>query len=321
MRERWLWVPVALLPALTLGPLAALRFVDVDEGSYAAAAKLAFDGVVPYRDFALHSDAAPPLRLRRLGGGARRALARLPFAVARLGLVTAVLLTRHLFVRFGLRFALLGSVLFATSTLVFTWYPPMKTFALATALAFGAYVLSRTLRTQGLAPGSPPARSPRSRCKRARSSSARRLAFAWEALRMQRGLLRYLVGFAVALAPTLRSSRSTRAGSCSATWPCTACGAKAASSVTSSRKRKIVANLLGIPTDSRPVPQYLLLGGAAVVAAVVARRERGRLRSGSSSPRCSRSSRFPDTDVHAVLRDDGSVPDRRGRRARPRLAG
>ena len=52
MRERWLWVPVALLPALTLGPLAALRFVDVDEGSYAAAAKLALDGVVPYRDFA-----------------------------------------------------------------------------------------------------------------------------------------------------------------------------------------------------------------------------------------------------------------------------
>ena len=276
MRERWLWVPVALLPALTLAPLAALRFVDVDEGSYAAAASLALDGVVPYRDF-LYTQT--PLLPYVYGAWAEvlgeHWLVIRSLSLA-LGLVTALLLTRQLFVRFGLRLALLGSVLFATSTLVFTWYPPVKTFALATALAFGAYVLIERADPgprAWLAAGALASLAVQTRALFVGAA----LAFAWEALRTGRGLRRYLVGFAVALAPTLLlfalDPRAFLFGNLGVH------GVRSEGGLVGDfqQKGKVVANLLGIATDSRPVTQYLLLGGAAVVAAVVARRERGRL--------------------------------------------
>ena len=148
------------------------------------------------------------------------------------------------------------------------------------------------------------------------------LAFAWEALRTGRGLRRYLVGFAVALAPTLLlfalDPRAFLFGNLGVH------GVRSEGGLVGDfqQKGKVVANLLGIATDSRPVTQYLLLGGAAVVAAVVAR-PRARTaaalvprRRAACAPRA-----VPDTDVHAVLRDHDSVPDRRGRGARPRLLG
>lgn len=275
MRERWLWLPVALLPALTLAPLAALRFADVDEGFYAAAAALALDGVVPYRDFLY---AQTPLLPYVYGGWAEvlgehwlviRALSLV------LGLATGLLLTRHLFVRFGLRLALLGSVLFATSTLVFTWYPPVKTFALATALAFGAYVLIERADTgprAWLAAGALASLAVQTRAL----FVAAAIAFAWESLRTGRGIPRYVVGFTIALAPTLvlfaLGPRAFLFGNLGVH------GVRSEGGLVGDfeQKGEVVANLLGIATDSRPVTQYLLLAGAAVASAIVARRAHGR---------------------------------------------
>lgn len=276
MRERWLWLPVALLPALTLGPLTAIRFVDVDEGSYAISAALVFDGAVPYRDF-LYTQT--PLLPYVYGGwsavlGEHWLILRSLSLV--LGLVTGLLLTRHLFLRFGLRFALLGSVLFATSTLVFTWYSPVKTFALATAFAFGAYVLIARADPgprAWLAAGALASLAVQTRSLLLGAA----LAFAWEAFRTGRGLLRYVIGFAVALVPTLvifaLDPRAFLFGNLGVH------GVRSEGGLVGDFKQKaeVVANLLGIATDSRPVTQYLLLGGAAVVAAIVARREDGRL--------------------------------------------
>jgi hypothetical protein len=103
------------------------------------------------------------------------------------------------------------------------------------------------------------------------------LAFAWESIRTGRGLLRYVAGFAIALAPTLvlfaLDPRAFLFGNLGVH------GVRSEGGLVGDfeQKGKVVANLLGIATDSRPVTQYLLLGGAAVVAAIVARRDRGRL--------------------------------------------
>jgi hypothetical protein len=276
VRERWLWLPVALLPALTLAPLAALRFVDVDEGSYAAAAKLALDGVVPYRDFFYTQTPLLPYVY-----GAWSEVLGEHWLVLRslslvLGLVTAALLTRHLFVRFGLRFALLGSVLFATSTLVFSWYPPVKTFALATALAFGAYVLAARAAPgprAWLAAGALASLAVQTRALFVGAA----VAIAWESLRTHRGFLRYALGFVVALAPTIALFALDPRGFLFGNLGVHGVRSEGGLVGDFEQKAEIVANLLGISTEARPVPQYLLLGVAAVFAAIAARRKTGRV--------------------------------------------
>ncbi|MDX6423441.1 MAG: hypothetical protein QOI67_912 [Gaiellaceae bacterium] len=276
MRERWLWLPVALLPALILAPLAVLRFVDVDEGSYAAASALALDGVVPYRDFLYTQTPLLPYvygAWAEVVGEHWLAIRALSLAF---GLVTALLLTRHLFVRFGLRLAFLGSVLLATSTLAFTWYPPVKTYALTTALVFGAYVLISRAEPgprAWLAAGALASFAVQTRALVVGAA----LAFAWESIRTGRGLLRYSIGFVVALAPTFivfaLDPRAFLFGNLGVH------GVRSEGGLVGDfeQKGKVVANLLGIATDARPVTQYLLLGGAAAVAAIVARRDRGRI--------------------------------------------
>jgi hypothetical protein len=273
---RWSWVPVALLPALTLAPLALLRFVDVDEGSYAAAAALALDGVVPYRDFLYTQTPLLPYvygAWSELFGEHWLVLRALSLV---LSLVVALLLTWHLCVRFGLRLALLGSVLFGTSTLVLLWYPPVKTFALATALAFAAYVVIARPEPgprAWLAAGALASLAVQTRALLVGAA----VAFAWDALRTGRGLTRFAVGFTAALVPTLAifalDPRAFTFGNLGVH------GVRSEGGLVGDfeQKAKVVGNLLGIATESRPIPQYLLLAGAAVVAALVLRRAHGRV--------------------------------------------
>jgi hypothetical protein len=274
--QRWLWVPVGLLPAVTLVPLAFLRFVDVDEGSYAAAAALALDGVVPYRDFLYTQTPLLPYVY-----GAWSAVLGEHWLVLRalslvLTLCISLLLARHLFVRLGVRWALLGCALFGASTLVFTWYPPVKTFALATALAFGAYVLVARAEPSPrawLAAGALASLAVQTRALFVGAAAA----FAWDALRRRSGLVRYASGFGLALLPTLvlftLDARAFLFGNLGVH------GVRSEGGLVGDfeQKAKVVANLLGVATESRPVPQYLLLAGAAVVAAVALRRVEGRL--------------------------------------------
>ena len=121
--------------------LAARRPVDVDEGSYLLAAKLALDGVVPYSDFLY---VQMPLLPYVYGGwavlvGESWVWARVLSACFAAALGT--LLYRDLALRFGRRFAGLGLALYLASPLVFTWYATVKTYALSTLFLFGAYAL------------------------------------------------------------------------------------------------------------------------------------------------------------------------------------
>ena len=126
---------------IAFATIAVRRPVDVDEGSYLLAAKLALDGVVPYSDFLYVQMPLLPyvygawtLLVGESWVGVR--ILSACFATA-----LGALLYRDLAMRFGRRLGGLGLALFVASPLVFTWYATVKTYALSTLLLFGAYVL------------------------------------------------------------------------------------------------------------------------------------------------------------------------------------
>lgn len=140
----WQWLEAAgvvLVPALVLVPVAVLRFIDVDEGSYVLTAKLVSEGNTPYIDFAHGQTPLLPYvyGLWTLAAGENWYLARL-LSVA-FALALGGLLYRHVAVRHSRGLALLGLVLLGSTSLAVVWFATVKTYALSTVLLFGAYVL------------------------------------------------------------------------------------------------------------------------------------------------------------------------------------
>jgi hypothetical protein len=133
---------VVALQAAILGPLAAFRFVDGDEGVYAYASRLAVHGHVPYRDFFYEQAPLLPYAYGPIGslsGESWYALRGLSVAFA---IIVGLLLFRFLRERQGLAAAFAAVVVYAGSGLVFGYLTLVKTFALSTLLVFAAFVLA-----------------------------------------------------------------------------------------------------------------------------------------------------------------------------------
>lgn len=132
---------VAAVQTLPFAAVAYWRFVDIDEGTYLAAAKLSLQGTLPYHDFLYVQTPLLPYVY-----GAWAALVGENWYLARMlsvlfAIAVGVLLHRHASERFGPRAAWAGLVLYVSSGLVLAWYPTVKTYALSTLLLFGAYVV------------------------------------------------------------------------------------------------------------------------------------------------------------------------------------
>ncbi|MDX6543902.1 MAG: hypothetical protein QOK32_1505 [Gaiellaceae bacterium] len=143
MRPRLAWVDAAALvaPALVFVPLSLVRFVDGDEGVYAYASRLALHGNVPYRDFFYEQTPLLPYVYGAWIGITGESWYALRVLSALLACAVGALLYLHAARRYGRRAALLGLVLYASSALVFGFFVVVKTFALATLLLLGAFVL------------------------------------------------------------------------------------------------------------------------------------------------------------------------------------
>ena len=143
MRPRLAWVDAAaiVVPALVLVPLALVRFVDGDEGVYAYASRLALHGRVPYRDFFYEQTPLLPYVYGAWIGLAGESWSALRMLSALLACAVGALLYLHAARRFGRRAALVGLVLYVSSALVFGFFVVVKTFALASLLLLGAFVL------------------------------------------------------------------------------------------------------------------------------------------------------------------------------------
>ena len=137
----WPLAAVSSALAAVFVPLALLRSIDGDEGSYLLAAKLVGEGELPYRDFVYPQ--MPLLPYVYAGWSALTTegwyAARLLSALLAVGL--GVSLYAYAARRFGPRLALLGTALYASSSLVFGWLTVVKTYALSTLLLFAAYAL------------------------------------------------------------------------------------------------------------------------------------------------------------------------------------
>jgi hypothetical protein len=262
------WLLLAIvIPLATLSPVAAYRFLDGDEGDYAAASALVLDGRVLYHDF-LYTQT--PLLPYVYGAWSQlvgeqwlwmRALS-VVFAIA-----LAVLLYRHLTPRTGHVLATTGVALFSLSSLVITWYPTMKTYALSTVLLFGAYVLVDRASLDGGRAAVAGALSSLSVETRALMLGGV-VVLLWAVWRESvRRLAQFGVGFAVALVPSFVlvgiDAQRFLFGNL---WYH---GARSESGLVGDfeQKAEVVANLLGVATEARPLPQFLLLALTSVAAA------------------------------------------------------
>jgi 4-amino-4-deoxy-L-arabinose transferase-like glycosyltransferase len=254
-------------------PIAVRRFIDVDEGSYVAAATLVLDGAVPYRDFLY---VQMPLMPYVYGAwiavlGESWYTARLLSVLLATGV--GLLLYRHAQTRFGRWPALLGVGLYASSGLVFAWYPTVKTYALSTLLLFGAYVLvegrGAGARWRWLGAGLLLGLAVDTRLLFAAAIPA----FAWTAARDGAGSVRRRLaplgsGLLLGLLPSLAlfaldpgrflfdnlGYHATRSDGLVADV---------------GQKARVVANLVGVGTPDGGLPQFLLLLLVAATAALV----------------------------------------------------
>ena len=133
---------VVVFLAAFLVPAGLVQSVDGDEGFYSLAAALVADGRMPYQDFAYLQTPLLPF----VYGGWTLAIGESWFGIRALSCVLAivlgVLLFHHASGRFRSRGAgFLAIALYASSNLVFQWFPLVKTYALSSLLLFGAYCL------------------------------------------------------------------------------------------------------------------------------------------------------------------------------------
>jgi hypothetical protein len=271
-------IAVVLAQGLVFVPVAAVRFVDGDEGSYALAAKLVMRGELPYRDFVYGQ---MPL-LPYVYGLWTAVVGESWYGIRLLSAIFAVGIGGLLYVavsaRFGRRLAALGVALYALSAPVFVWFPTLKTYVVPTFLLFAAYAVvarpepatwRRWLAAGVLAGLAVDARL---------LFAAALPALAWGAYAMGRDHLRsfgaFVGGVAVGLLPAwlflaLAPSRFTYDN-------LGAYGRQTGEGFGGDlgQKGRVVENLLGIGTPAGGIAQFLLLtvcGLAAVVALHVLR--------------------------------------------------
>lgn len=122
--------------------VAGHRFIDQDEGSYLLASRLVLSHKTPYLDFFWNQAPLFPyvyagwLRIAGATWSSGRTLSVL------LSVLLGVLLFSYSYRQTRKCFsALFAVVLYASSTLVFAWYPIAKTHSLAALLLFAAYVV------------------------------------------------------------------------------------------------------------------------------------------------------------------------------------
>ena len=133
---------LALFLAGVFVPMALFRFVDADEGTYLLVSRLVVEGRVPYHDFFYPQMYFLPyvygawMKLVGYSWYAARLLSAV-FCVA-LGLLVCRQVTRLAGSR---AWGVAATLLLASSSFAFGWYPLVKAYALVTLLMFGAYAV------------------------------------------------------------------------------------------------------------------------------------------------------------------------------------
>lgn len=263
---------VVLLGAAVFVPVAALRFLDGDEGDYAAAADLVAHGRVLYHDFLYTQTPVLPYVYGYWGRATGETWTGLRGLSAALAIALTLLVYVHVSRRLTGAWGFVAVTLVVFSTLAFTWYPTVKTYALSTFLLFAAFVLLDRLGRVGtgaaLAAGALAALSVQTRSLVVGGA----VVLAWAAWRKHVATT-FGIGFLIGALPGLVFLAIDRERFLFGNLWYHRARSEGGFVGDFEQKLGIVANLLGIPTEARPLPQYLLMIGAVAVAVFVGRRK------------------------------------------------
>ena len=138
---KWLVVAVVAVQLLTFAYVARHRFIDGDEGAYLLASRLVLVHKVPYHDFFWNQAPLLPYVYAGWMSGAGISWTAARWLCVLLTTLLGALLYLHICEQArSVVAALVGIVLFISSTMVFAWFPVVKTHCLAALLLFGAYL-------------------------------------------------------------------------------------------------------------------------------------------------------------------------------------
>jgi len=159
--SKWLFLPIFLLQAAFFLFVSQHRFIDSDEGYYQLASQLVMQHKTVYLDFFYPQAPLLPyayalwFKLAGVSWFSARAFAALQTAVL------GALLYQHVCRETRKWIAGLAAVLlFASSSLIFAWFPIVKTFPLATPFLFVAYMILTRMRVASRSGGEPPSSLP-----------------------------------------------------------------------------------------------------------------------------------------------------------------
>jgi len=133
---------LAVVLAAVFVPMALFRFVDADEGTYLLVSRLVAEGRLPYHDFFY-----PQMYVLPYVYGAWMKLVGYSWYAARLlsavfCVVLGLLVCRQVTRLAGARaWGVAATLVLASSSFAFAWYPLVKAYALVTLLIFGAYAV------------------------------------------------------------------------------------------------------------------------------------------------------------------------------------
>jgi len=135
---------VALLSQVAVFSFIALhRFIDFDEGSYLLASRLVLAHKTPYLDFFYNQAPLLPYVYAGWMKCTETSWVSAKLFSALLTAVLATLLCADVWRRTRSRVAgFASSILFASSTLVFAWFPIVKTYSLADVFLFASYFVT-----------------------------------------------------------------------------------------------------------------------------------------------------------------------------------
>ncbi len=147
--RKLLLIPVVILPLCLFLAIARYRFVDPDEGFYLLASRLVFEHKLPYIDFFYTQAPLLPyvygFWMYLIGDSFFAGRVLSACLTSALGILVYIQVYDHTKKRV---MGFLAVLLFATNSLVFTWMPIAKTYALSSLLLFASYVVTSRLSSR-----------------------------------------------------------------------------------------------------------------------------------------------------------------------------
>ena len=144
-------LPIFAVLATLFGLAAHFRFIASDEAFYNVAARLVWEGKLPYLDFFYPQTPLLPYFYGIFLGIFGESWETSRILTALLAATTGTFLFAYLRKNVGLKYALFAALLFVGSEMSLAWFTVTKTYALSSVLLFAAFMYAERAKEKGAA--------------------------------------------------------------------------------------------------------------------------------------------------------------------------